>query len=1444
MENKSTIAKWTVAFFAALILAFACSIALPQSAWAESESVTGTTSVGDTLTSSDGAVTYTIIEATSSTSTPGKVMLASVSDAREGDYAICDEVTCQSGLRTYLFDVVSVSQSAFRNASNITSLYIPATIEDTRSSYSSVNNAPSLYLYGCTSLKTVTVDEGSKLFSVQDNVLYNKDMSMLVASAPNNEALNADEGYIVPEQVRQVSDYAFYNCTNLKGIRFESDLTPESGYAIGEYAFSGSPNFEWIDFPSKVGGIDSYAFLDCTALKSVNFPDDALIYSTPTIANTYAGIKVGAFKNCTSLEFIALPASINGIRKGDYYYTATQYSPFLTFQNGGSSSTLVSGYAIGGWGHDEFVTIPVFDGQGTGGIFQGCTSLKSVTFRAGAPRGMFSLDIGNSYEGCTDLEALVFEAADQPYWMDPNRALDQASYTEYWDEEEDIPTYYYAVDYYLTDNIDDIVAEGYPENTPENVNSDDIYVVGDIVKNYYSAQDRLCRVEYARGTPASAIATSDEEVLSEYMYGDAAQYAQTGYSDGVIPDPNEAAAAAGLDTSINWVWKLSNTQSRRSGLSESCSAYLAPANDISVGRVSADQIDVEYKLCDQNLSRGFLPAEDGIGFVFTDDVGFDVARYKKYETESSGRYNFGQQALVNFEEGATAWFSLSSTASNFYHDIDIVAADGTVLGPDEYDITFEAYDADAEVMYDATLGQDLGPLLMTVTPTEDSGYTGVLKEWVLTEHHEGTVKSLFTGSSSGAGATWYQAQYYDGNTLSTSGRVRFGTYTERISSDADSATALLASSYAGLLKAKIEVYDGAGTSYEGGFRLSAGDNTNINFTPIEGESASERACAFYDGFEYYRTNLGATRDDYPWGNTAIITTPDSLDTTLSAVASYSYSMSAPIFFTEADNITLSKDTLTYLSDFDRVVVIGDETTYSAAAFSALKVYLGSDKEVVRITGDAGSTCALTLAVADELVATGYADFSFVSVIGGNDPFDILGALNFSGHEGGVSLVSTCSADTKRISAYLRDNRDDAYTIRLFGRSATSGTNPITTPFDLEDSLADLWGDTYEMPVVGTGDTLNLWGVNFTIAGDDSVGYTIEPTSGYTQESMPTIYAGTYYYAGTGYTLSQTINPVANTMSVYAGADRWQTANMIASSVAECAPFAGVIVCSGANGKFADALCAAGLSGLLDYPVVLVNGSTDTLDQSSADAIEALLVNNQADIVILGGTSTVSTGIETDLSAFGNVIRVAGDDRYATAEAVYDYGSANGTWSDDYAVVAIGNNFPDALGAASFCTTYAVPMLLTNQNSEEIESYVTDATARVSDIIIVGGTTSVPDAKANTLGTTTRMDGTDRYDTNLKFASWQIDHGMSLNGAGIATGTSFPDSLGSSYLLSLTKSVLLLSSPTDNSALYDLLGTNASGIHTVSVLGGENSVSADTRTAIQTAIGGDWETVSR
>lgn len=94
---------------------------------------------------------------------------------------------------------------------------------------------------------------------------------------------------------------------------------------------------------------------------------------------------------------------------------------------------------------------------------------------------------------------------------------------------------------------------------------------------------------------------------------------------------------------------------------------------------------------------------------------------------------------------------------------------------------------------------------------------------------------------------------------------------------------------------------------------------------------------------------------------------------------------------------------------------------------------------------------------------------------------------------------------------------------------------------------------------------------------------------------------------------------------FSGSQRYETCELINNEELNLENPKGVIIASGEDGRYPDALCASGLSGALGYPIVLVNGSGNDLDSYSRKSMEAFsdASGGNLDIVIVGGTSAVS-----------------------------------------------------------------------------------------------------------------------------------------------------------------------------------------------------------------------------
>lgn len=143
-----------------------------------------------------------------------------------------------------------------------------------------------------------------------------------------------------------------------------------------------------------------------------------------------------------------------------------------------------------------------------------------------------------------------------------------------------------------------------------------------------------------------------------------------------------------------------------------------------------------------------------------------------------------------------------------------------------------------------------------------------------------------------------------------------------------------------------------------------------------------------------------------------------------------------------------------------------------------------------------------------------------------------------------------------------------------------------------------------------------------------------------------------------------------------------------------------------------------------------------------------------------------------LAAAPAQLRAGGEDRYETAVEI----SKNGWDKADTAVLATGEDFPDALCAAPLAKKHNAPILLTGKG--ELNGKVSEEFKRlgVKEVLIIGGpgviSQSVEETIISTGINTTRIYGADRYETSLEIAK-KIGTGSEV---AIATGEYFPDAL--------------------------------------------------------------------
>ncbi|MDR3586725.1 MAG: cell wall-binding repeat-containing protein [Desulfosporosinus sp.] len=171
--------------------------------------------------------------------------------------------------------------------------------------------------------------------------------------------------------------------------------------------------------------------------------------------------------------------------------------------------------------------------------------------------------------------------------------------------------------------------------------------------------------------------------------------------------------------------------------------------------------------------------------------------------------------------------------------------------------------------------------------------------------------------------------------------------------------------------------------------------------------------------------------------------------------------------------------------------------------------------------------------------------------------------------------------------------------------------------------------------------------------------------------------------------------------------------------------------------------------------------------------------------------TFSFSIQTFADSSAIVTRLAGADRYATAQAI----AKKGWTQSDYAVLAYGENYPDALAAVVLAKKYNAPILLTDTRSMPDVTKQTLTDLQVKHVFVIGGTgvisTSV-ETELQAMGITpTRLAGQDRYETAVKIAE-QINTPSELI---VTTGEDYSDALSIAPIAG-TKQIPIILVPKD------------------------------------------------
>lgn len=281
--------------------------------------------------------------------------------------------------------------------------------------------------------------------------------------------------------------------------------------------------------------------------------------------------------------------------------------------------------------------------------------------------------------------------------------------------------------------------------------------------------------------------------------------------------------------------------------------------------------------------------------------------------------------------------------------------------------------------------------------------------------------------------------------------------------------------------------------------------------------------------------------------------------------------------------------------------------------------------------------------------------------------------------------------------------------------------------------------------------------------------------------------------------------------------------------------------------FADAMSATGLAGQLNAPIVLTNRYS--LSPVAADAIQQIGAKKA---YVIGGTGAIPADLESQLKEAGCTVeeRVFGEAACDTSVACAQKIKALGG-SCDFAVIAYGQNFQDALSMSSFAYAHKAPIFLQTDGDTSKDRHLTaealslltgSGAYAAASVFVAGGHGAVSEESAEGaiggLRGGSRLAGETGYDTSNQIAHYLVEKGL-LSAANpcVANGAPDPkglDALAGAALAGKAGSVILLMNPradlgdsengctikgTDSNGDVAFLTKYAGAVQDVAILGG-------------------------
>ncbi|MGM9969096.1 MAG: leucine-rich repeat domain-containing protein [Anaeroplasma sp.] len=299
-----------------------------------------------------------------------------------------------------LFDNMSIpsdfTMKSFYNV-QITNLFYPGTLKNWCEKDDLSNHPLNNVSYLCVQDNLgETTFNGNKYTIIKDSFRFSDDVVSINSEAFYN--YNGISELIIPSTITSIGENAFYNCVNLKKVRFEEG---SQSLSIGKSAFYGCSGLTDIEMSNGVANINNAAFYGCRSLTNLIIP------------NSVISIGRSAFGECSGLESISIPfigSSVDGTSNTHfgYIFGASSYSYNSSYVPSALKEVIITGgtniekYAFSRCG--SLTSIIIQKGVTSIGseAFSNCSSLISIII----PEGVTSIG-SEAFSNCSSLISII-----------------------------------------------------------------------------------------------------------------------------------------------------------------------------------------------------------------------------------------------------------------------------------------------------------------------------------------------------------------------------------------------------------------------------------------------------------------------------------------------------------------------------------------------------------------------------------------------------------------------------------------------------------------------------------------------------------------------------------------------------------------------------------------------------------------------------------------------------------------------------------------------------------------------------------------------------------------------------------------------------------------------------------------------------------------------------